>query len=127
MKPLEFLKQAELYAMDHGDEMFFRHWYTRYREWNNIEDSTWYALAWLYNDCIANTIRGEDMTQMQLETEQQLHEVRMLKKKNAELMAKIKQQEFFDDASCDKAIAEHAAEVQKAVETQLPVRSRYLN
>jgi len=60
MESYKFLQQAEQYAMDRGDEKEFRHWYTQYRGWHNIEDSTWHALALLYNDTVADTLKGLD-------------------------------------------------------------------
>jgi len=53
---MEFYKQAEQYAAKRGDDMTFVHWYKRYRELYSVEESTWYALSFLYNDDIANAL-----------------------------------------------------------------------
>ena len=36
---MDFLITAEKYAEARGDENYFKHWYTRYREYYNVEDS----------------------------------------------------------------------------------------
>jgi len=114
---MKFLQQAEQYAMDRGNAEDFRHWYETYRAWHNVEDSTWYALAWLYDDTVANSlVSNSHWPKMQKNADEMLQKVRLLKQKNANLMNKIKRQEFCDDASANQAIAEHAAEVKQMME-----------
>ena len=54
---MDFLIRAEKYAMARGDENFFKHWYTRYREYYNVEDSVWCALTWLYDEDVAKLLK----------------------------------------------------------------------
>ena len=54
---MDFLIRAERYAMARGDENYFKHWYTRYREWYNVEDSVWCALTWLYDEEVAKLLK----------------------------------------------------------------------
>jgi hypothetical protein len=54
MNKFNFLNRAEKYAESRGDENYFKHWYTRYREYYNIEDSVWRALTWLYDEDTAH-------------------------------------------------------------------------
>ena len=54
---MDFLLRAERYAMARGDENYFKHWYTRYREWYNVEDSVWCALTWLYDEDVAKLLK----------------------------------------------------------------------
>ena len=53
---MEFLKRAERYAAARGDDNYFREAYTRLRESNSVEDSVWKALAWLYDDYVADLL-----------------------------------------------------------------------
>ena len=54
---MDFLKTAERYAEARGDENFFKHWYTRYREYYNVEDSVWHTLTWLYDEDTAKLLK----------------------------------------------------------------------
>lgn len=57
MDKLGFLIRAEKYAEARGDENYFKHWYTRYREWYGVEDSVWCALTWLYDEDTAKLLK----------------------------------------------------------------------
>ena len=57
MDKMQFLIRAEKYAAARGDENFFKHWYTRYREYYNVEDSVWCALTWLYDEDVAKLLK----------------------------------------------------------------------
>lgn len=57
MDKLEFLKRAERYAEARGDEYYFKHWYTKYREYYNVSDSVWCALTWLYDEETAKLLK----------------------------------------------------------------------
>ena len=54
---MDFLIRAERYAEARGDQNFFKHWYTRYREYYNVEDSVWCALTWLYDEDVAKLLK----------------------------------------------------------------------
>ena len=57
MDKMQYLIRAEKYAAVRGDEYFFKHWYTRYREYYNVEDSVWCALTWLYDEEVAKLLK----------------------------------------------------------------------
>lgn len=50
MDNIQFLKRAEDYAQARGDEMYFKNLYTGYREYNNVKDSVWKTLSYLYDN-----------------------------------------------------------------------------
>ena len=56
MKGMEYLKQAELYALERGDELWFKNLYTQFREFNNVKDSVWKTLSYLYSNEVADLI-----------------------------------------------------------------------
>ncbi len=49
MYTLESLKRAERYCEARGDEMYFKNLYTGFREYNDVEDSVWKTLSYLYD------------------------------------------------------------------------------
>lgn len=53
---MDFLKRAERYAEARGDEFWFKNLYTRYREYNNVTDSVWKTLAYLYSNEVADLL-----------------------------------------------------------------------
>lgn len=57
MDKLGFLIRAERYAQARGDENFFKEYYTRYREYHNVDDSVWCALTWLYDENVAKLLK----------------------------------------------------------------------
>lgn len=54
---MEFLTRAEKYVLARGDTNSFKNYYTRYREWYNVEDSVWCALTWLYGEDVAKLLK----------------------------------------------------------------------
>mgnify|MGYP006289904321 FL=1 len=54
---MDFLIRAEKYANARGDDYWFKHHYTKYREWYNVEDSVWCALTWLYDEDTAKLLK----------------------------------------------------------------------
>lgn len=45
---MDFLKRAQKYTEVRGDEFWFSHIYTGYREHHGVEDSVWMTLNYLY-------------------------------------------------------------------------------
>jgi len=56
---MEFLKRAEQYAEQHGDEFWFKEVYTKHRERYGVTDATWRTLAHLYSDDVADDIENQ--------------------------------------------------------------------
>jgi hypothetical protein len=54
---MDFLKRAQDYAADRGDDDWFAERYTLYREWYNVSDSVWCALTWLYDETVAKQLK----------------------------------------------------------------------
>ena len=57
MNNMEFLKRAERYAEARGDKMYFKNLYTGFREYNNVEDSVWKSLTYLYDEDSADLLK----------------------------------------------------------------------
>lgn len=55
----KFLAAAQEYALHRGDDDMFCELYTNYREHMDINDSVWYALAYLYGNEVARRIDME--------------------------------------------------------------------
>ena len=53
---MDFLKLAEQYAAARGDDMWFKEVYTELREFNNVNDSVWQALSYLYDGYVADQL-----------------------------------------------------------------------
>lgn len=53
---MDFLERAEKYAAARGDEMWFKEIYTELRQDNNINDSVWKTLSYLYNSYTADLL-----------------------------------------------------------------------
>ena len=51
---MDFLIRAEKYAEYQGDELWFKEVYTRYREHNDVNDSVWKTLSYLYDTWTAD-------------------------------------------------------------------------
>lgn len=47
---MDYLKRAEAYAEAHGDESSFKDLFVCFRAFNNVEDSVWKTLAYLYGN-----------------------------------------------------------------------------
>ena len=56
MKKLDYLIRAEKYAKARGDEYWFKQYYTKYRQDNNVTDSVWKTLSYLYSDETADLL-----------------------------------------------------------------------
>jgi hypothetical protein len=53
---MDFLIRAERYAEARGDEFWFKNLYTSYREYNNVADSVWKTLSYLYSNETADLL-----------------------------------------------------------------------
>lgn len=53
---MDFLHRAEQYAAARGDEMWFKNLYTQFRQYNNVNDSVWKTLSYLYNNYTADLL-----------------------------------------------------------------------
>lgn len=56
---MNFLQLAQQYAEAQGDDYWFAHWYTVYREEFNVRDSVYTTLVWLYDTDTANRLEQE--------------------------------------------------------------------
>ena len=57
MNKMEYLKRAEAYAEARGDDMYFKNLYTGFREYNNVDDSVWKTLSYLYDADTAQLLK----------------------------------------------------------------------
>jgi hypothetical protein len=55
----KFLLCAERYAETQGDEMWFKHLYTLCREHNDITESIWKTLSYLYSNEVADLMKNQ--------------------------------------------------------------------
>lgn len=53
---MQFLIRAEKYAEARGDENWFKNLYNDYRFYNNVEDSVWKTLSYLYSNEVADML-----------------------------------------------------------------------
>lgn len=53
---MKYLILAEEYALNHGDEMYFKYLYTGFREYYNVTDSVWKTLNHLYSNEVADML-----------------------------------------------------------------------
>ena len=53
---MDFLIRAERYAEARGDEYWFKQYYTKYRQDNNVTDAVWKTLSYLYSDYTADLL-----------------------------------------------------------------------
>ena len=53
---IKFLIRAERYAEARGDEYWFKNLYTGFREYNNINESVWKTLSYLYGNHTADLL-----------------------------------------------------------------------
>ena len=56
---MEYLKRAELYAEERGDEHWFKNLYTSFREYNGVTDSVWRTLSYLYSNQVADLLEAQ--------------------------------------------------------------------
>ena len=57
MDKLGFLKRAESYAAARDDDMYFKNLYTGFRKYNNVDDSVWKTLSYLYDADTAQLLK----------------------------------------------------------------------
>jgi len=55
----DFLRRAERYCEQQGDDLWFKDLYTRHREHYGVRDATWETLAYLYSDAVADEIEDQ--------------------------------------------------------------------
>ena len=53
---MDFLKRAETYTEARGDDVFFKWIYANHREYNNVADSVWKSLSYLYGNSVADML-----------------------------------------------------------------------
>lgn len=53
---MKYLIQAVLYCEARNDDMWFRNLYTQFREYNDVNDSVWKTLSYLYNNSVADQL-----------------------------------------------------------------------
>ena len=53
---MDFLKRAETYTESRGDDVFFNWIYANHREYNNVADSVWKSLSYLYGNSVADML-----------------------------------------------------------------------
>ena len=53
---MDFLIRAKKYAAARGDEYWFKNLYTDFREYNNVTDSVWKTLSYLYSNEVADLL-----------------------------------------------------------------------
>ena len=56
---MEYLKRAEQYAEARGDEFWFKNLYTQFRDYNNVTDSIWKTLSYLYSNEVADQLKTQ--------------------------------------------------------------------
>ena len=54
---MEYLKRAEQYAEARGDEFWFKNLYTQFRDFDNVTDSIWKTLSYLYSNEVADQLK----------------------------------------------------------------------
>lgn len=54
---MDFLKRAERYAEARGDENYFKNLYAGFRQYNNVNDSVWKTLSYLYSNETADLLK----------------------------------------------------------------------
>jgi len=54
---IEFLDRAQKYTENRNDEDLFKNLYTGFRQYNNIEDSVWKTLSYMYNKDTADLLK----------------------------------------------------------------------
>jgi hypothetical protein len=53
---MDFLIRAQRYTEARGDDNFFCHYYTMYREHFSVKESVRKTIAWLYDDDVADLL-----------------------------------------------------------------------
>ena len=58
---MTYLKRAELYALERGDEFYFKNLYTQFRAFNDVTESVWRTLSYLYSNQIAHELLNDPL------------------------------------------------------------------
>ena len=58
---MDYLLRAQNYCLARGDDNWFANLYTGFREFNDIKDSVWKTLSYLYSNEIADKLEQGDM------------------------------------------------------------------
>ena len=53
---MDFLIRAERYAEARGDEYWFKEYFTKFRQENNVTDAVWKTLNYLYDSYTADLL-----------------------------------------------------------------------
>ena len=53
---MEVLIRAEAYALERGDDLWFKNLYTLFREEYSVKDAVWKALSHLYDNATADQL-----------------------------------------------------------------------
>jgi len=57
---MDYLKLAQEYACQHGDDNWFCNLYTGFRAYNNVTDSVWKTLSYLYGNDLADQLQKQN-------------------------------------------------------------------
>lgn len=55
---MNFLRRAQNFCDDQGDGDWFRNLYTGFRAYNNVGDSVWKTLSYLYGNKVADELES---------------------------------------------------------------------
>jgi len=55
---VEYLKLAQDYVMNRGDENYFAHYYSLYRTQYSVRESVWKTMEYLYGVDVANDLES---------------------------------------------------------------------
>ena len=55
---MKYLILAEKYAEERGDDLWFKNLYTGFRQYNDVEESVWKTLSYLYSNQVADNIQN---------------------------------------------------------------------
>ena len=55
---MKYLIRAEKYAEERGDDQWFKNLYTGFRQYNDVEESVWKTLSYLYSNQVADNIQN---------------------------------------------------------------------
>jgi hypothetical protein len=58
---MDFLKRAQAYAEARGDEHWFANLYTGFRQYNDVSDSVWKTLSYLYSNETADLLLLQEL------------------------------------------------------------------
>ena len=56
---MDYLKLAIDYTAARNDDNWFRYLYTCFREYNNVKDSVWKTLSYLYSNQVADELEQQ--------------------------------------------------------------------